>query len=104
MPTSGIETNNPSQHLGKLGSLLSDLEVKWEKSQNASPVPSLRRLEELRASIEESISDLEERILSNRHEQACLTAQSRKLKKEIQELSRKLAEEVSQLTKATKEL
>jgi chromosome segregation ATPase len=104
MSTSGIEANSPSQELGKLGALLSDLEANWEKGQNSSPALSVSELKELLASIEESISDLEQQIASNRELQSSLARESRELKKEIRELSRKLAQEVSQLTKSTKQL
>jgi chromosome segregation ATPase len=104
MSTSGVEANNRAQELGKLGALLSDIEASWEKSEGDSQAPSVDELEDLLASIEESISDLEQRISSNRKEQENLEQESRKLKKDIRELTLKLAEEISQMTKATKHL
>jgi peptidoglycan hydrolase CwlO-like protein len=104
MPTTGIESNSPSEQLGKLGALLSDLEANGQWDQQNSSVPSAGDLKKLISSIESSISDLEKQITSNESEQNALVAESRKLKKEIRELSRKLAEEVSKLTNATKRL
>jgi len=101
MPTTGIDSNISPEQLGKLGALLSDLELNLQNSPQDSSAMSACDLKELISSIENSIVDLEARIGRNKEEQSGLAAESRKLKQEIQELSSKLTEEVSALTKIT---
>lgn len=104
MPTTGIDTNISSGQLGKLGALLSDLELNLQNSPPDSSAVSVSDLKGLISSIETSIVDLEERIGTNKEEQDGLAAESQKLKQEIQELSNKLTEEVSALAKITASL
>jgi len=104
MSTTGLDSNRPLEQLGKLSALLSDRDLNSEKGQPGNSALSVGELKNLLTSIEGSVSDLEEQIVSNKKEQKALAAESCKLKKEIRELSEKLTSEVSKLAKATREL
>jgi chromosome segregation ATPase len=98
-----MDSNRSLDQLGKLGTLLSDLEFNEMGQRDTSPL-SIDELKNLLSSIEASVSDLEGQILSNKKEQEELAAESRKLKKEIRELSEKLSAEVSKLAEVAKDL
>ncbi|MGW8179878.1 MAG: hypothetical protein ACWGQW_14125 [bacterium] len=104
MPATGIDSDISPEQLGKLGALLSNLELNLQKSPQDSSAVSVSDLKGLISSIENSIGDLEEQIGRNEEEQRGLAAASQKLKQEIQELSSKLTVEVSALTKITASL